>query len=521
MEQGSPASAEKSALEGDLPLIEKIRRARIELLDLSTRNRLLNTPRNGKARIVEVVNELAEAMYRTLVVDEKRFTFTPGRVDPDATAEETDPLAPEAAEAIGSLEQPDAELDEQGRLAVHWDLHLATRLTSAGLQKRLLDLYIDAKTLQEEQGVNILYLAIGYLKWRDQATPDTDRYAPLVLVPVALERGTAGEKFHLRWSGDDIQANLSLQAFLTRSHGLKLPEITDFEVLDIGAYMAAVRAMVSGKQHWEVLPNNAVLGLFSFAKFMMYRDLDPEQWNVVGGFESIPTLRGVVCDGFPHTELSHDDSNIDPLIPPQDMLHVMDCDSSQSLVVHDARGGKHLLVQGPPGTGKSQTIANIIAAAVADGKKVLFVAEKMAALDVVKRRLDRIEVGVACLELHSNKANKRSLLEELKRTWQLGPPRSERGDQIVRQLTEARDELNDHVAKLHTRHSPSELTPYQTIGHLVRLKRLGHSTGQLRLNGPTEWAPYQKAERTALIQIFRASRTHGHPVRSPMVWHRQ
>lgn len=311
--------------------------------------------RTEKARTIEVVSELAAAMYQTLVVDEKRFTFSPGRTERDlaegGTGNETDD-EPHTEEL---LTQPDLELDDQGRAARHWDGHLATRMTSAGLQKRLLDLYIDARTLQEEQGVNILYLAIGYLKWRDLNTPQIDRYAPLVLVPVLLERSNAGEKFHLRWSGDDIQSNLSLQALLVRSHGLRLPEIGDSETLDIDAYMAAVQVMVGAKEHWAVQPNDAVLGLFSFAKFMMYRDLDPEQWSDVGGFEAIPTIRGVVSDGFPRPDLFDDDANIDPLIPPEDMLHVLDSDSSQSLVVHDARRGAHLLVQGPPGTGKSQT----------------------------------------------------------------------------------------------------------------------------------------------------------------------
>ena len=105
-----------------------------------------------------------------------------------------------------------------------------------------------------------------------------------------------------------------------------------------------------------------------------------------------------------------EDARIDDHIATPQMLHIVDADSSQTLAIHEARGGRDLVIQGPPGTGKSQTIANIIAAAVADGKSVLFVAEKMAALEVVKRRLDMAGVGDACLELHSNKANKRAVL---------------------------------------------------------------------------------------------------------------
>ena len=195
----------------------------------------------------------------------------------------------------------------------------------------------------------------------------------------------------------------------------------------------------------------------------------------------------------------------------------MDSDSSQSLVIHDARRGGHLLVQGPPGTGKSQTIANIIAAAVADGKKVLFVAEKMAALEVVKRRLDNINIGVACLELHSNKANKKTLLEELKRTWQLGAPVVSDGDALVEQLTEAREELNQHVLRLHERSAPSKLTPYQVMGHLVRLMRIGQSTSRFTLDGALQWEPHHKDERWGRVQDL-AQRVEKMRVPSAHAW---
>lgn len=507
---GQPSPEGRAPLQGSSSLIGKIEHARHELLDLSVRNRLLHTPRGGRARIIEVVNELGQAMYKTLVLDKKRFTFQAGRADPATSVLpldgevglEVDPdrgttLDPDLIELT---EQPDLELDEEGRVVRHWDSHLSTRLTSSGLQKRLLDLYIDARTLLEEQGVNVLYLAIGYLKWRTVQGAQTDRYAPLVLVPVVLERSNAGEKFHLRWSGDDIQANLSLQLMLRREFQLKLPEIEDFESLDIDAYFRSVGTMIEGKANWEVCPNDAVLGLFSFAKFMMYHDLDPAQWTRVGGLESIDTLRGVVTDGFPGASLTNTKVSIDELIPPGQMMHIVDSDSSQSLVVHDVRQGRSILVQGPPGTGKSQTIANIIAAAIADQKKVLFVAEKMAALEVVKRRLDKANIGVACLELHSNKANKRTLLQELNQTWLLGPPQSSEPHAVVRQINQRREALTSHVERLHRPLAPSNLTPYEALGHLIRLRRLGHITLQLALTAPLTWDADDKKERIAALQ---------------------
>lgn len=509
-----------SVLRGAGSLVEKVNQARLELLDLSTRNRLLHTPRSGRAKTVEVVGELAKAMYQTLVIEGKRFTFVAGREEAkageeiflsDGDADLDDLLLAELPEDPELLAQPDLELDEKGRVVSQWDAHLTTRLTPTGLQKRLVDLYIDARTLQEEQGINVLYLAIGYLKWRAPSAPKIDRYAPLVLVPVSLERSNAGEKFHLRWQGDDIQANLSLQLFLKREFELPLPDIKDFESLDIDAYLAEIASLIDGKPDWAVVPNDAVLGLFSFAKFMMYRDLDPAVWEPGGGLGAIPMLRGVVS-GFAGVPVPDKEVEIDEAISPERMRHVVDSDSSQSMVVHDTLAGHSLVVQGPPGTGKSQTIANIIAGAVAAGQRVLFVAEKLAALEVVKRRLDSVKIGNACLELHSNKANKRALLEELRLTWQLSPLPNDTGTALLQQLIEKRDALNAHAARLHRPLLPAELTPYQVFGGLVRLRREGYLTERLALDGALQWAPHEvKARRDLAVDIGERIAVMGTP----------
>jgi very-short-patch-repair endonuclease len=512
-ETARAGTAEASAFRAPGSVSEKIEKARLELLDLSTRNRLLHTPRTGRAKTIEVVDELAEAMFKTLVIDGKRFTFSPGRLDASQPGLEgagtpPDPDAPDPE----FVDQPEVELDEHGRVVSHWDNQLGTRMTSSGLQKRLVDLYIDAKTVEEEQGVNILYLAIGYLRWRATSTPDQDRFAPLVLVPVRLERSNAGEKFHLKWSGEDVQTNLSLQLYMKREFAMKLPSIGDIENFQISRYLNEIADLVSGRPAWGVERNDAVLGLFSFAKFMMYRDLDPSEWAGVGGFQALPSLRAVVSDRFPNAQITSDDAVIDELMSPAQTPHVVDCDSSQSLVVFDVQKGHSILVQGPPGTGKSQTITNIIAAAIADQKKVLFVAEKMAALEVVWRRLEAIGLGVACLELHSHKANKRILLQELKSTWQLGAPKFQDGRATVEQLTKCRDELNAHAARLHRTLEPTGLAPFDVYGHLVRLRREGHSTRQITLDQPTRWRPHEKqAREQLLLDLAQRIRVMGTP----------
>ncbi len=458
-------------------------------------------PRAAKgAKAVEVVDEVSSEVFRMLVGETRPFSFLAGKAAPageqtgeDVPAEETDEIA--------DLAQPEDDVaDERGVFSRHVDTRLQTRLTPKGLQKRLLDLYFDARTLEEEQGVNILYLTLGALKWIDPNNAANIRFAPLVLVPVQLERGNAGEKFKLRMRQEDYASNLSLEAFLDRAHSIRLPTFDGGEDFDPIAYFKDVAEAVSSKPGWEVQPDVIVLGFFSFAKFLMYRDLDPQTWPNGGKITERALVRGLLADGFEGSAgMIPEDANIDPFIPPSEMLHIVDADSSQALAVHEVRRGRDMVIQGPPGTGKSQTIANIIASAIADGKTVLFVAEKMAALEVVKRRLDATGVGDACLELHSNKANKRAVLEELRRTWELGAPKHQDAGSLHARLTIARDSLNGHVQRMHTPHPASGLTPYQVIGQLSRLRLDGEKPSDLTLAAPETWSIDNFAERHNVV----------------------
>lgn len=485
-----------SIFQSSLPVEVKLERARTELLDLSARNRLLNIPRSAKsARTLEIVDERSDEVFRLLVAAARPFTFLAGKAAAGAEPSEGDEIA--------DLAQPDDDgMDERGVSNRHADTRLQTRLTTAGLQKKLLDLYADARTLEEEQGVNILFLALGTLKWIDPKDATNIRYAPLVLVPVALERGNAAEKFKLRWRHEDVAANLSLEAFLNRVHELRLPTFEADDAFKPSTYAAAVAEAVAAKPGWSVQPDDIILGFFSFAKFLMYRDLDAGVWPAQFKITEQPLIRSLLSDGFDGADdLISEEEQIDARITPGEMLHIVDSDSSQSLAVHEVRRSKNLVIQGPPGTGKSQTIANIIASAVADGKTVLFVAEKMAALEVVKRRLDATGVGDACLELHSNKANKRDVVKELDRTWQLGAPKGEEPDALIQRLTEARDRLNAHVDRMHHPHQPSRLSPYEVAGQLARLCRGGEHRGlDIALPQAVHWGPEDYRTRHALLQ---------------------
>lgn len=504
-----------------LSLQQKLEHARTELLDLSARNKLLNIPRSKTAKLLDIIDEKSSEIYRLLVKEGKVFTFLAGRSGKkwELTESEFDEKNTNdiLEKEIVKFVDEDINSDNDTIRSGHQDTKLQTRLTPQGLQKRLLDLYHDSKTLEEEQGVNILYLTLGTLKWFDQNNKEKIRYAPLILIPVSLERGTAGERFKLRARQDEIIENISLEAFLQRTHNIVLPNINPEEELDLSKYISEVALAVELKPEWSVLENDITLGFFSFAKFLMYRDLDPDNWPDNDNITDQPLVHSLMIDGFnDKSEWLSDDVPIDPFISPIDMLHIMDSDTSQTLAINDVRMGKNLIIQGPPGTGKSQTIANIIASAVADGKTVLFVAEKMAALEVVKRRLDYAGVGDACLELHSNKANKKILLEELKRVWELGSPRGEFPDTLVQNLTSARDYLNQHPARLHKIYYPSALSAYQVMGHLVRLRQSGQAPTDFSLENAERWDASDLAKRLDLIkEIVDRIRDIGMPDQHP------
>ena len=521
----SGATTGTSPYAGDGSLSEKLDRARTELLDLSARNRLLNMPKSSKSsKTIEIVDERSTEVFRVLVSEAKAFTFLPGlpsrkpsHGSDDATATDREN---EDEDVIQDLALPeDDESDDRGVAGRHADTRLQTRFTPEGLQKRLMDLYYDARTLEDEQGVNVLYLTLGALRWVDPNDKKNVRHAPLLLIPVSLERGTAGERFRLRVRPEDFATNLSLENFLDRLHAIRLPEVEISDGFDIGAYLGSVEKSVQGKEGWGVEPDVVVLGFFSFAKFMMYRDLDPTTWPSDAPLTSKPLLKGLLADGFAAGEpMVPEDTQIDGIISPADMLHILDSDSSQTLAVHEVRNGRNLVIQGPPGTGKSQTIANLIAAAVSDGKTVLFVAEKMAALEVVKRRLDASGVGAACIELHSHKANKKAVLEDIRRTWENGAPRLSDIGSLNARLTELRDELNGHAGRIHRSDPVSGLSAYQVIGQLVRLRAAGEQPNDIALNAPLNWSKDDFADRQNILrELVDRVRQIGNP--SEHVWY--
>ena len=493
----------------DAVLLNILGNARKDLLDLTTRNRLLNTSRSrSRSGRLEIVDERSDEVFRHLVLESKAMGFLPC---PDEKSEGDE------EHQLFLLQPEDDEQQPNGPAARHIDDKLRTLLSSEQLQKRLLKLFYDARTYEEEQGVNILYLALGFLKWYEDPNSDRERYAPLLLMPVNLDRTSATARFKIRYTEDDITTNLSLQQRIKSDFGIDLPQVPSIEELSPTKYFSTVAQAVKDQPRWEVLENDIVLWFFSFSKFLMYRDLDTESWPKDRALDDNSLIKSLLRDGFGHDPpLCGEDEKIDRLLDPSQLIHVLDADSSQALVIEESKRGRNLVIQGPPGTGKSQTIANLMAAAVKAGKTVLFVAEKMAALDVVRRRLTNVGLGDMCLELHSNKANKRIVLQDLERTLGLGKPQLVDVQRHCAELTRCRDRINRHLEIIHTPINPSGLTPYQVVGELVRLRAAGTRPPDFELESPLSWTMVDFQTRLNLLREFTERvREIGLPAENP------
>jgi superfamily I DNA and/or RNA helicase/very-short-patch-repair endonuclease len=422
--------------------------ARQNLLDFTMRNRLLNF-RPTKARTIKTIDEIPTEIYNILVLQEKKMEFRSVKKKIETNTEDDEDIYTETADhtenevsKLWELSTPDVEVAER-----YVDRFLQTSLESEALQKRLFYINQQSKSVFEEQGYTVLYLALGFLEWTEDSNSDQTRSSPLILIPVELERTKVGKSFKLYWTEEDIFTNISLQAKLSEQ-GILLP---DFEMPDgktgIDQYFKSVVDEISNMQNWRVV-SDIYLDFFSFTKFVMYKDLDSNGWPEGKSPIDHPLIKSIFDPSEKQDMSEFSEDEVDAKLNFFNLYHVMDADPSQIAVIEDVKASKNLVVEGPPGTGKSQTITNIIAELLADGKSVLFVSEKMAALEVVKSRLDHVGLGDFCLELHSRKSNKKEVLAELQHTISKPPPKSISLDKDFEKLDSLKSELNGYVKAL-------------------------------------------------------------------------
>ena len=424
---------------------------RRRLVETGTRNRLVHVNRaNTRGNVINIVNEWSEDVHAILRASKvMRFIA----------------LGHDNSEDANEVRFAWAE-DEPGEDR-YTDVQLETRLGPDALQKKLLKIAREAQTAEEESGVNILHLALGFLTWFEDRNSGIEREAPLVLLPVKLVRNQRTSTYDIRARDEEILTNLPLQQRLKDDFGIHLPEIDTEEEWSPASYFERVEAVIAAHERWKVDRDAIQLGFFSFSKLLMFRDLDIESWPDEA-LAAHPLTRGLLYEGFASERpMFGVEDQLDDLLPPERICHVVDADASQAKVIEEVRSGRNLVVQGPPGTGKSQTITNIIAAAAKDGKRVLFVAEKMAALSVVHERLVKVGLRDVCLELHSRTANKKIVLTELARTISQAAAIPQAPD-APQSLTTVRDRLNAIAKALHEPIGSTGETAFSVLARQVR-----------------------------------------------------
>jgi very-short-patch-repair endonuclease len=337
------------------------------------------------------------------------------------------------------------------------------------LDVRLLEIYRAAGTGLEEGGANTLFLAFGFLEWQEDKEAEARHLAPILLVPVALTRQSVRSGFRLTRHDDEALVNPTLIQKLWQDFSLKLPSFdvlpTDEKGIDVAKVLQIFRLQVGELKGWEV-KDQVHLGIFSFTKYLMWKDLQDrnkqlQESSVVAHLINNP---GKV---FSDSKIGFEPSTLDDTHRPQDLFAPLLSDSSQLRAICVASDGKNLVVEGPPGTGKSQTITNLISHLLATGKTVLFVSEKMAALEVVHRRLRSLGLGPFCLELHSSKAKKTEILKQLGTALETAGTRTVKDWEMeAERLAVLRQELNSFANALH-RPYPNDLTIYDAIGTCI------------------------------------------------------
>jgi len=459
-----------------------------ELLDLSGRNRLLHF-RKTKRGVVELPEATPGDLFSMFADGGAEVEFLPV---PEADEAADEP----SATAVPAISGPG----------------LQANLGADDLRLSLTNLHRRAEASISEQGIHTLYLALGFLYWYEAEHSDVEIRSPLLLLPVELSR-RKGAKFSLQATGDPVESNLVLAEKLKRDFQIELPEWDDekSEAANVGRHFAEVSNAVGNLDRAQV-QETCLLSIFSFAKLVMYRDLER---NEVQALEH-PLIRGLCGDVPKRQPVDYPiGEELDEQEHYESTYHILDADSSQREAIAAARAGRSFVLVGPPGTGKSQTIANIMADMMANGKRVLFVSEKAAALEVVYDKLADRGLERYCLNLHNPKGRKRDVIDQLRESLTGAPPSVDRRTQVdVASLEDERASLNQYAEALHTPFGALDLTPFEVHGRVAR--QLGVPEIPLVL------APSRSAERphsvppsevtvqehTAMLKAARALPAH-------------
>lgn len=378
------------------------------------------------------------------------------------------------AEKLGL--NPAFELPAVRRRRVHNDDVLQTLYYSDELDLVLSSLSQHADLIESETGTLPLYLAIGFLEWYESENSDKSLNSPLILFPVEIkkEKGKQQDRYFLCAREAEPIPNLSLIERMNRDFGIQIPALThptdDSEFLNPTAYFKNVQEVISNNRDWKI-HNWATVSLLSFTKLAMYKELEGVNLDKIST-DSTPLecmISGASQNDSQHTFAPDYDIESREMHSKVPRL-ISSADASQISAIIDVLEGKNLVIEGPPGTGKSQTITNMIAALIEQGKKVLFVAEKKAALTVVKERLTKAKLSPFCLELHSSKSKRKEVLDSLGTRLKVRKDHSAENTviDIERKISSIKEELGKYIGSLNQPHPPLGLTVHDILWKLLK-----------------------------------------------------
>lgn len=459
-----------------LDIFSQIDNWKKELLDYSKSNRLINC-RIGGRNTLELRYPLFENIFSLIVKEEKQLSF-PWR---------TDLVNIDDEEQIKKITFDDLrkspELDTEDIL---------TDLSDKELNSKLKRKSNDAKESRDEHGINILYLGFGLLKWFESVNSDVEILSPLYIVPIQLSQESVEQPWKISPLDDDATVNLSLWELLKNNFALNLSQKTNIESFEaFNDFLDSVQQTIqpiADSSRWEV-QRRIVLECFNFQNLAMYKDLEENKEKIAE--HRICRLIAGDDSAYRTTTINIKEDELDEKVKPIETFSILNSDSSQQIAIQTVLGGSDLVLIGPPGTGKSQTIANIIAEMLGKGKTVLFVSEKAAAMEVVKKRLDDVKLGDFVLNCHTllkkNSNAQKGVVGELKRCLELKgelyPDQQNKLNELY-ELYELRQRLNHYVKVLHTPLSALNYTPYHVHG--IYEKYRGHKTFNSSFPNPFE-----------------------------------
>lgn len=473
------------------------------LLDLSLRNNLLNI------RITKNTLQLLPANLALLedaLADGEEFRILHNPSDWEnpsmefgiySSIPETDPI----------IDFVNSELTQK---------RLRFYLTENDLGKALTHLYRSSRTSIEESGANTLYLALGLLKWYETPSSERPRYAPILLLPVEIIRKSAAKGYVIRSREEETMMNITLLEMLRQNFGISVsgldPLPADGSGVNVKLIYSIIRNSIKNQRKWDV-EEQAILGIFSFNKFIMWNDIHYNADKLSKNKIVSSLINGKIEWNAATKEM--DAAYMDKQMSPADIVLPIIADSSQLEAIYEAVNDKTFILHGPPGTGKSQTITNIIANALYRGKRVLFVAEKMAALSVVQNRLAAIGLAPFCLEIHSNKTKKSAVISQLKETAAIiRQSAPEEFGKEAEHLLNLRTELNKYVEALHKEYSFG-FSLYDAIIRYQSINAEPYFTipvGTLRMLNKELFSQWDEAVES----MARTTSACGHPYRHPL-----